>query len=135
MPRLMRLPAHPLLACALSLPALAGCGSAEPTAHAQDRTLRIQLDEYRYEPQVARAPTGEVVLELRNVGRLPHNLVLERNGRELLKVPTMLPERDGKPNVVRVKVTLRGGDYRMLCSISNHEELGQYGTLQVRRPR
>jgi hypothetical protein len=31
-----------------------------------------------------------------------------------------------------VKITLAPGDYRLVCTIANHDDLGQFGTLKVR---
>ena len=30
-----------------------------------------------------------------------------------------------------IKVTLLPGEYRLVCTIANHDDLGQYGTLKV----
>jgi uncharacterized cupredoxin-like copper-binding protein len=31
-----------------------------------------------------------------------------------------------------VKVTLAPGEYRLVCTIANHDDLGQFGTLTVK---
>ena len=117
------LPVVPLLALTAALP---GCGGEDPVA-ATGGGIAIALDEYRVIPQLITARPGELRITLRNRGRLPHNLELRRNGREVFRISTLLPgEQDSGT------VTLRRGGYRLACSIGNHEELGQYGSLTVK---
>ncbi len=59
--------------------------------------------------------------------RLPHNFRLRRGDGEPLKITTLLPGEDGT-----ARADLPRGDYRMVCTVANHEELGMTGTLVVR---
>ena len=34
-----------------------------------------------------------------------------------------------------IKVTLLPGEYRLVCTIANHDDLGQYGSLKVQSAR
>jgi hypothetical protein len=96
--------------------------------------LRLRVDEYRIVPQEVVVKPGRMKFVVRNTGRLTHNLVIE--------VPPKLP--DGKPVLVSrtetmqpgqtapaIKVTLKPGTYRLVCTIANHDDLGQFGTLKV----
>jgi plastocyanin len=109
------------------LVALAGCGASESTTRARDGRVRIVLDDFSVAPQRVRVPAGEVSFQIVNRGRIGHNFhVVGRNG-EPVEVTTLFPgERKG------AAARVRRGDYRMLCTVSNHEELGMYGTLVVR---
>lgn len=103
------------------------CGS-EPAVREPDGTIEITLREFRMTPQLIRAPGGiELTIIVNNEGRLPHNLRIRGDGGTRVKVKTMLPGA----SAARV-VKLPKGDWRLFCSLSNHEELGLYGTLVLR---
>jgi plastocyanin len=115
------------IVAAAAIVAVAGCGSDDPPARAPDRRVAMVLDDFSLTPQRVRMPAGKATFELSNEGRIGHNFhVIGRNG-EPVAVTTLLPG-DRETATAR----LRRGDYRMLCTVSNHEELGMYGTLVVR---
>ena len=126
-----------LLATVLAVLAgvLGGCGDDD--VYRTDRpVLRVTLDEYRIVPQNVVLKPGRTKLVVRNTGRLTHNLVIQipegPDGKPLEipggRVSTMQPGETGEP----VKVMLRPGTYRLVCTIANHDDLGQYGTLEVK---
>jgi plastocyanin len=107
--------------------AAAGCGADEPTVRIRDARAAIVLDDFSIRPQTIRARPGRIAFALVNRGRVGHNFHLRRGGGEPLEVTTLLPgDREN------VTADLERGDYRMVCTVSNHEELGMYGTLVVR---
>ena len=117
----------PRLAAALAaLLALSACGSA-PSAHDPDGVVELTIRDFRLRPQIVRAPGGDLTVIVRNEGRLPHNLRIRGAGGTRVKVRSLLPG-DSAARVIR----LPKGDWRMFCSIANHEELGLYGTLVLR---
>jgi uncharacterized cupredoxin-like copper-binding protein len=110
-----------------------GCGGDE--VFRTDRPiLRITVDEYRIVPQNIEIKAGRVKLVVRNAGRLTHNLVIQvpkgPDGKPVPidRVATMQPGQTAEP----IKVTLARGEYRLACTIANHDDLGQFGTLKVR---
>ena len=107
--------------------ALAGCGGGEEVVRARDRNVRIVLDDFSIRPQTVRARAGRVTFDIVNRGRAGHNFRLRRGPGEPLKVTTLLPGDSES-----VTADLRAGDYRMVCTVANHEELGMYGTLVLR---
>ena len=115
--------AIPLL-CAV---ALAGCGGDEPTARARDGSVRIVLDDFSIRPQTVRGDAGRMRFEVVNRGRAGHNFRLRRGPGEPLKLTTLLPGDSES-----IAAELPAGDYRMVCTVANHEELGMYGTLVLR---
>jgi plastocyanin len=119
--------ARSVAAAGLVLVALAGCGGSESTTRAGDGRVRIVLDDFSIAPQRVRVPAGETSFQIVNRGRIGHNFhVVGRNG-EPVEVTTLFPgERKS------AAATVRRGNYRMVCTVSNHEELGMYGTLVVR---
>lgn len=107
---------------------LAGCRDApRATVIDVDEPIRLEQRDYRFEPQALRAPDGPARVEVVNRGRIPHALQLRREGREVLRISTVLPGERGSGTV-----TLEPGNYRFACPIANHEELGMHGVLTVR---
>lgn len=123
-----------LVVCATFAVALPGCG--ETNVFRTDRPiLRITLDEYRIVPQNVSVKAGRLKFVVRNAGRLTHNLVLQVPPKrirdrpvEVGRVGTMHPGEKGRP----VKLDLQPGKYRLVCTIANHDDLGQFGTLEVK---
>ncbi|MFP5364002.1 MAG: hypothetical protein ACLGI5_14870 [Thermoleophilia bacterium] len=99
--------------------------------------LRLTVDEYRIVPQNIVVKPGRMKITVRNTGRLTHNLAVQipegPDGRPVDlpggRVDTMQPGEAGAP----IKVTLEPGEYRLVCTIANHDDLGQYGVLKVQR--
>jgi plastocyanin len=126
----------PAAAAALAL-SLAGCGGG-PTARAPDRRVELRLDEYRIVPERIEVPAGRITLVARDVGRLTHNVAVVpfarplagRRERRYARTATAHPG-----DVVSAQVTLRPGRYRLVCTIANHDNLGQYAELRVVSPR
>jgi len=131
-----RLAAACLAPCAI---ALTGCG--EPGTFRTERPiLRIELDEYRIRPQNISARPGKIKIVVRNTGRLTHNLVIQVPPEEVDEKPepvegarvlSMQPGAAAPP----IKVTLAPGIYRIVCTIANHDDLGQYGELKIEGKR
>lgn len=128
----------PLVAVFTVAAAVAGCGDDTPYVPARGHTIRLRLDEYRILPQRVTVPAGRVTIVARDAGRLTHNVAIVQFDRPLGKdeekqyarTPTAHPG-----DVVRASATLRPGKYRIVCTIGNHDNLGQYGELKVETPR
>jgi len=114
---------------------LTGCG--EPEVFRTDRPiLRVELDEYRIVPQNVSVKGGRMKFAARNTGRLTHNLVIQlvpdrfaARPIEIGRTQTMQSQQTGEA----IKLELTPGEYRLVCTIANHKDLGQFGTLKVRR--
>jgi plastocyanin len=127
-----------LAALALSAAAVSGCGRDAPYVPAGGRIVSLRLDEYRVLPQRVIVSAGRIEIVARNTGRLTHNVAVvqfnrplgEDEERQYARTPTAHPG-----DVVRAAVTLRPGKYRLVCTIANHDNLGQYGELKVEAPR
>ncbi len=111
---------------------LAGCGGGA-LVRTDRPQLKVTLDEYRIVPQNVEVQAGRMKFVVRNAGRLTHNLVIQvpegpdGNPVNVAKVDTMQPGQTAPP----IKVTLSPGEYRLVCTIANHDDLGQFGTLKV----
>jgi hypothetical protein len=129
-----------LAAALLATPAIAlgGCGGDDPFR--TDRPiLRLSVDEYRIVPQDIVARPGRIKLVVRNTGRLTHNLVIQVPPTEPDEKPVEVPGarvKSMQPGEVAepIKVTLAPGEYRLVCTIANHDDLGQYGKLTIKGP-
>ena len=125
-----------LTAAVLAVLALALGGCGDDDVFRTDRPiLRLMLDEYRVVPQNIVVRPGRMKFDVRNGGRLTHNLAVQipegPDGKpvEIRRTATMQPGERAEA----IKVTLLPGEYRLVCTIANHDDLGQYGTLRVRR--
>jgi plastocyanin len=126
---------------------LAGCGGEEPAPVTdRDATLRLTLTEYRIQPQSVRIQATRrpmpVRIVARNRGILTHNVKVESISRASAqgtdRQPTVFGGTDhtAQPGeTVTGTVYLQPGTYRLTCTIANHDNLGQYGTLIVEAPR
>ena len=113
----------PLIAASL----LAGCTNGATEGRAKGGVVAITLHDFKLEPQIVTAQRRQLTFRVINRGRLPHNFHIRGVGTTRLEIPTMLP---GESETASVR--LPKGEFRMFCSISNHEELGEYGSLTVR---
>jgi plastocyanin len=124
-----------LIPVALALAVLTpACGEDDPVT-LEGRTLRLKLDEYRITPQDVRVSAGRLRIVATNVGRLTHNVKIVRQDSTDLEAP--VEEIDGTRSTQPGESTsvtiaeLEPGEYRLACTIGNHDDLGQYGTLVV----
>jgi plastocyanin len=130
-------PTLPAVAALLAL-GLAGCGADPAYTPAAGHTVNLRLDEYRVLPARITVPAGRIEIVARDTGRLTHNVAVvqfdrplgEDEEKQYARTPTAHPG-----DVVRTSVTLRPGKYRLVCTIANHDNLGQYGELKVEAPR
>ena len=114
---------------------LAGCGGGPSYTRDRDGVLKIDLDEYTLRPENVEVPAGTIHLVAHNSGRLTHNLAIEDVERESGEEPTVYGRTDtlqpGQTGREREPITLKPGKYRLVCTIGNHDDLGQYGELKV----
>jgi plastocyanin len=108
---------------------LAGCGAQEPAAvKAKHHRIAIEIKDFRYTPQTIEATPGRLRLDIANHGRLAHTLWVSRGDQNIVAKASSLLPGDRTSKTLKV----RKGRYRFFCALSNHEELGMYGTLIVR---
>jgi plastocyanin len=116
----------PLCLAVATLPA--GCGADEPApVRARGDRIAIRETDFRYTPQTIRASPGRLRLDISNHGRLAHTLWVSRLNKNVAKADSLLPGEE-----TRKTLKVRKGEYRFFCALSNHEELGMYGTLIVK---
>jgi hypothetical protein len=113
------------LGAVILLIATAGCGH---TVLARDGTARIALTEYRLIPQSVRAPAGLITIDVRNDGRLTHDLALMHGAQTVAGTG---PIRPGQR--IQLVLPLTAGKYVMASTLLSDRDLGIYGTLTVTR--
>jgi uncharacterized cupredoxin-like copper-binding protein len=122
-----------LLPACLALLALAGCGGDDPV-EVPGRTVRLQLDEYRILPREIEVRGPRVRILARDTGVLTHNVKVfsatevddEDKPIEVGGTPTAHPGE-----TVSTTLELKPGEYRLACSIANHDDLGAHAKLVV----
>jgi uncharacterized cupredoxin-like copper-binding protein len=115
------------IAAALAALALGSCGGLGPAAEVRGGRVEITLDDFLIRPQNVRAQAGELTIVATNRGRLGHNLRVRDRDGEPVAITTLLPGDSATETV-----NLPRGDYKMLCTVANHEQLGMTGRLVVR---
>ena len=124
-----------LLLLTLAAVPAAGCGSNVDYTRAPDHRVRVTLDEYRITPENIEVSAGHITFEAHNDGRLTHNLAVVQfkrptSGEEEKQygqaTKTLFPGQSGSTTV-----DLEPGKYRLVCTLANHDNLGQYGELKV----
>jgi plastocyanin len=126
---------RPSLAVVAAVAAVAGCGddetgSAAPAVTVDAREgLEVQADEYFFDPEtiVVDRGSGPLEITLDNVGNLAHNFRIFEGEEEIGGTPTF-PGGEARSG----RVELDPGTYRFVCTVSDHEELGMVGDLEVR---
>ena len=102
----------------------------EPTPEPEPEANRLAVKSAEYYFVLSRpsVQAGELTIELNNRGEDPHNLNLQLEGEE--GEPLEIPET---PSLARSVATfdLPAGQYRLWCSLPEHEERGMYTSLQV----
>jgi plastocyanin len=90
--------------------------------------LRVVGKEYSFDPStIVLSGAGTLTLTLRNEGSVAHNLKLFRSDEEIGGTPTLPGGRSES-----TRLNLEHGNYRMVCTVGDHEERGMTGTLRVR---
>ena len=111
----------------LALALLAGCADDTAPTRVRDGRVNLVLDDFSITPQRLRARAGEVAFRAVNRGAIGHTLRVKRGDREVVAIKTLLPGASGSGSA-----RLERGDYKLVCILGNHEELGMHGTLTVR---
>jgi plastocyanin len=111
---------------------VAACGDDDDSGRTvtapANAKLQVVADEYSFDPSaIELAGAGTLTLTLRNEGSLAHNLKLFRGDEEIGGTPTLPAGRSES-----VRLNLEHGNYRMVCTVGDHEQLGMKGTVEVR---
>lgn len=112
--------------------------SASQIAAAAKGTVHVQLGDYWVAPTVPSVRAGAVTFVAKNVGAVPHELMVERMPMKFDSpmmpdeaaaqgmVPDMDPGRSG-----RITMRLRPGTYTLFCNAPGHYARGQHIVFTV----
>ena len=107
-------------------------------AAAAKGTLYTQLGEYWIAPSASSVRAGKVTFVATNVGKLPHELMVER--MPIKFDSPMHPTEDAAQGMIedmdagatgRMTVDLRPGTYMLFCNITGHYAAGQHTVFKV----
>ncbi|MGN6202435.1 MAG: plastocyanin/azurin family copper-binding protein [Solirubrobacterales bacterium] len=107
-------------------------GSSEEGGSAEgggaSTTLDVEADPaaLAYDTTKLSAKAGEVTVDFKNPSAIPHNVVIEENGKE---VAGFEPISEGEESET---ADLKPGTYTFYCSVPGHREAGMEGTLTVK---
>jgi hypothetical protein len=101
-----------------------------PEPEPEANRLAVKAAEYFYVLSRPSVRAGEVTIELDNRGEDPHNLNLNLREEGDEGAPYELPETDSLQRNV-ASFDLPAGNYRLWCSLPEHEAKGMYTTLVV----
>lgn len=98
-------------------------GDDEPFKPASGADYEVFASEFAFAPPflVVDKP-GTYTFAVRNDGSVPHNFTVKGVGGT----------KDAQPGSTEiVELTLKAGNYEIICTVGDHEQQGMYGTLNV----
>jgi uncharacterized cupredoxin-like copper-binding protein len=127
---------------------LVACGTA-PTPAPTGETVVIQLNEWNVRPDQATVRAGDVTFGARNVGAIPHELVVLKTdlaADSLVVVEGSVVDEDasgeeigeieedelGPGQSASATFKLTSGTYVQFCNIPGHYQSGMFAALEVR---
>jgi uncharacterized cupredoxin-like copper-binding protein len=101
-------------------------------------TIYVQLGDYWVAPTVSSVRAGKVTFVANNVGRMPHELMVERMPMKFDS--PMHPNEDAAQGMIedmdpgksaRMTMRLRPGTYMLFCNLPGHYAAGQHIVFNV----
>lgn len=96
-------------------------GGAETTLNVEASSTALAFNTTKLT-----AKAGKVTIDFKNPSPIPHNVVIEENGKELAGFE---PIAEGEESET---AELKPGTYTFFCSVPGHREAGMEGTLTVK---
>ncbi len=100
-------------------------GKGGPGASATTLQLAAEPTELLFDKEDLSAKAGKVTIDFDNPSAIPHNVVIEKDGKELAGFE---PITEGEESL---SADLEAGSYEYICSVPGHAEAGMKGTLTV----
>jgi uncharacterized cupredoxin-like copper-binding protein len=126
---------------------MVACGTV-PTPAPAGETVMVELDEWNVRPDKATVPAGSITFEARNVGTIPHELVVIKTdlAADSLVVAGSVVDEDasgesmgeieedelGPGQSASATFNLTSGQYVLFCNIPAHYQSGMFAALEVR---
>jgi len=104
-----------------------GSSASEGSGGGAGTTLDLEASEtaLAFDTTQLSAKAGSVTIDFKNPSAIPHNVVIEQEGRELAGFE---PVAQGEESET---AELKPGTYTFYCSVPGHREAGMEGTLSV----
>jgi uncharacterized cupredoxin-like copper-binding protein len=100
--------------------------AATPTA-AAGQTVAVSETEFKITAPAAKVPPGKVTFDVKNAGKIGHDLVVSGPGvAATAKTALLSPGQSAK-----LTVTLAAGSYTLYCSVPGHRAAGMVAKLVV----
>ena len=107
--------------------AFSGCGGGGPSQPAG--SIKVTMNEFKFDPSSIDAKAGKVTLYLVNSGSTAHDLVVKDSSGGVVAKSSMVQNGDSTtfdiPN-------LPAGSYTIVCDVPGHADSGMKGTLDAR---
>lgn len=88
----------------------------------------VNEKEYSIELAGGAAPhAGPLALDVKNVGKVPHDLAIEGGGGKEPKTPLIDPGKSAQ-----LQANLKPGKYKFYCTVPGHEQLGMKTEVTVK---
>jgi hypothetical protein len=125
-----------LVVLAVAPPAALGGGPEPP--------VKLRMSEYRIRLDRGHASHGYFRMDLRNTGKLQHDLVIIRTARTAKQLPvtngrvsrhglkTLVPLDPGEHHLVVFGANLHAGHYVLICDIPGHYQKGMRRDFTLR---
>ena len=106
----------------------AGHGGETTESSASGGPQSVQVSEVEYKIKLAQTSfsPGGYEFDLKNDGKIPHNLTVQGPGVDHAATPTI-----GGGKTAKLKVTFRSGEYDLYCSVPGHKQLGMDLKIKV----
>jgi len=103
-------------------------GASKGSAETATTTLKLAASPtaLAFDKKSLTAKAGKVTIDFDNPSPIPHNVVIEENGKELAGFE---PIAEGEESDT---AELKPGTYTFYCSVPGHREAGMEGTLTVK---
>jgi plastocyanin len=100
---------------------------ASSGAGASATTLKLAADPaaLAFDKEELSAKAGKVTIDFDNPSAIPHNVVIEEDGKELAGFEPIVEGEES------VSADLQAGTYSYICTVPGHAEAGMAGTLTV----
>jgi plastocyanin len=98
----------------------------KPEASATTLKLAADPAALAFDKESLDAKAGKVTIDFDNPSAIPHNVVIEENGKELAGFE---PIAEGEESET---ADLKAGTYTFYCSVPGHRQAGMEGTLTVK---
>jgi len=100
----------------------------EGSAGGGETTLQLEASEtaLEYDTTELSAKAGKITIDFKNPSAIPHNVVIEQNGKELAGFEPVASGEESE------SADLKPGTYTFYCSVPGHREAGMEGTLTVK---